>query len=170
MNPDPPTQSIDDTAPDRSTATDLIDEQIVEVEEAAPVVGRPPTVSQLRRERKRLWDLRQESLYHLGGLALDLHGRALLADELVAVRAEVIAEMDRRMAEIDVVLAEADDQRRSRRRRHRVEVVEPVGYCMSCGAPHQADAAFCFRCGARIHAPVDDADTQVIPLPDGDAR
>ena len=164
MHSDHLTQSSED-APDDETAVPVsVDEPVEEI--VPPVDARPPTVGRLRRERRRLWDLRQESVYHLGGLSLDLHGRGLLRDELVALRAEVVAEMDRRMAELDELLAEADDRRRKRR----VRAPEPVGYCMSCGAPHQAEAAFCFRCGARIHTPDEDGDTQVIAMPDTDAR
>lgn len=119
---------------------------------------RPATTGQLRRERRRLWDERQEMVYHLGGLALDLHSRALLRDELVGRRAQVVDELDARIATIDEQLAEHD----ARRRQGRVRVPPAAGYCLSCGAPYQTDAAFCFRCGARVHVPVDDADTQVI--------
>lgn len=165
MHSDHLTQSNDDAPPDDQTAVPApVDESVEEI--VPPVDARPPTVGRLRRERRRLWDLRQESVYHLGGLSLDLYGRGLLSDELVALRAEIIAEMDRRMAELDALLAEVDDRRRTRR----VRVAEPVGYCMSCGAPHQAEAVFCFRCGARIHTPDEDGDTQVIAMPETEGR
>jgi hypothetical protein len=132
--------------------------------EAPSDTERPPTVGQMRRERKRLWDERQEFVYHLGGLALDLHGREMLGDELIARRAEVVTETDRRILELDELLKEADD---GRRRRRRVQAPEPVvGYCLGCGAPHQTDAAFCFRCGARISSPEAESDTQVIAMPE----
>ena len=128
---------------------------------------RPPSIGQLRRERKRLWAERQENVYHLGGLALDLKRRELLGDPLVAKRADVITEMDLRILDLDEQLNEADE----RRRRGRVREPDPVGYCMSCGAPHQSEAAFCFRCGARIHVPEeDDNDTQVINMSEADGR
>ena len=129
--------------------------------EAPSGIERPQTVGQMRRERKRLWDERQEFVYHLGGLALDLHGREMLVDELIARRAEVVTETDRRILELDALLKEADDGRR----RSRVRAPDPVGYCLSCGAPHQSEAAFCFRCGARIYSPEADSDTQVITVP-----
>lgn len=165
MDSDHLTQSLEGEANDGQPVAPVPAEEPADVE-AAPVNERPPTIGQLRRERRRLWELRQESVYHLGGLALDLYGRGSLGDDLVALRAEVIADMDRRMALLDELLAEADD----RRRRGRVRAPDPVGYCMSCGAPHQAEAAFCFRCGARLHVPSDDGDTQVIAMPDTDPR
>lgn len=158
------TQSIEGDALDGESVAPVPADEPVKA--PPPATQRPPTVGQLRRERRRLWDLRQETVYHLGGLALDLYGRGVLQDELVALRAEVVAQMDRRLVELDELLAEADD----RRRKSRVRAPDPVGYCMSCGAPHQAEAAFCFRCGARIHVPDDDGDTQVIAMPDTGAR
>jgi hypothetical protein len=70
----------------------------------------------------------------------------------------VVDEIDARIAVIDEQLAEID----VRRRQGRVRMPPAAGYCLSCGAPYQADAAFCFRCGARVHVAVDEADTQVI--------
>jgi hypothetical protein len=140
------------------------DEQAADTADATPAAPKPPTVGQLRRERKRLWDERQETLYHVGGLALELHRRDLLADELIRKRTLIVEQMDVRLAEIDAQLSEIDD----RRRRGRAREPEPAGYCLSCGAPHVDEAAFCFRCGARITTAVADADTQVISLPGGD--
>ncbi len=155
------TQSIGDDAGEDLAAA-VVDVHGSAEPEARSGTGRPPTVGQLRRERKHLWDARQESVYHLGGLALDLHGREMLGDELIARRAEVVTDTDRRILELDGLLKEADDGRR----RARVRAPDPVGYCMSCGAPHQADAAFCSRCGARIYSPEADSDTQVITMPE----
>jgi len=153
------TQSIGDDASDSPVPEPVAPEEAA-AHAASPTARapRPPTTGQLRRERRRLWDERQETVYHLGGLALDLHSRAMLGDDLVARRAEVVREIDARITTIDEQLADLD----SRRRQGRVRVPPPAGYCLSCGAPYQTDAAFCFRCGARIHIPVDDADTQVI--------
>ncbi len=152
------TQGIGEDAPDDPAS------ELAEIEDAstdAPGGGlppRPPTPGHLRRERRKLWDERQETVYHLGGLAFDLHLRGMLDDELVGRRAEVVHELDARIAAIDEQLAEHD----ARRRQGRVRVPPAAGYCLSCGAPYQADAAFCFRCGARVHVAVDEADTQVI--------
>jgi hypothetical protein len=136
---------------------------------------RPPTVGQLRRDRRRLWDERQETVYHLGGLAADLHARGMIDQELIVRRARIVHELDARIALIDEELVELDTQRRGRRGR----LPQPAGYCLSCGAPFLPEAAFCSQCGARIHVmedegrtgaiaeagdPADyDADTQVIP-------
>lgn len=155
------TQSIDhDTS--EGPVPESGEPQATRAEDAAPTpparAPRPPSTGQLRRERRRLWDERQETVYHLGGLAFDLHKRALPGEELVARRAEVVREIDARIATIDEQLADLDH----RRRQGRMRVPPAAGYCLSCGAPYQTDAAFCFRCGARILVPIDDAETQVI--------
>jgi hypothetical protein len=156
------TQSIGEDASDSPVPEPVAPDEAPAPHAAPPTARapRPPTTGQLRRERRRLWDERQETVYHLGGLALDLHSRAMLGDDLVARRARVVHELDARITTIDEQLADLD----SRRRQGRVRVPPPAGYCLSCGAPYQTDAAFCFRCGARIHIPVDDADTQVIAI------
>jgi hypothetical protein len=155
------TQGIGEDAPD-GPASELAETEHASTDES-PVSGsglppRPPTHGQLRRERRRLWDERQETVYHLGGLALYMHSRAMLGDELVERRAEVVDALDKRIATIDEQLAEHD----ARRRQGRVRVPPAAGYCLSCGAPYQADATFCFRCGARVHVAGEEADTQVI--------
>ena len=122
---------------------------------------RPPTVGQLRRDRRRLWDERQETVYHLGGLAADLHARGMIDQELVVHRAEIVHDLDARIARIDEELLELDHRRRGRRGR----VPQPVGYCLSCGAPFLADAVFCSQCGSRIHVADGDTGTQVIADP-----
>ena len=151
-------QSFGDDPAD-GPALETAEPQETPQEDAGPVrPERPPTTGHLRRERRRLWDERQETVYHLGGLAFELQSRAIPGDALVARRAEVVREIDARIASIDAQLADLDDRRRQRR----VRVPPPAGYCLSCGAPYQTEAAFCSRCGARVHVPVDDADTQVI--------
>lgn len=167
MDSDQLTQSIRDDASDEHAASADVAEPTEPTQSGAvSAPPRPPTVGQLRRERKRLWDERQDAVYHLGGLALDLHGREMLGDDLIARRAEVVTDIDRRILVLDEQLQDADD----RRRRGRVRAPEPVGYCLSCGAPHQSEAAFCFRCGARISSPESDSDTQVIAMPETDGQ
>lgn len=126
---------------------------------------RPPTIGQLRRERKKLWNQRQETVYHVGGLAVDMHRRGMLGDELVSRRSDIVLGIDARILEIDGQLADIDHQRRQAR----VKMPAPAGYCLSCGGPYLPDAAFCSRCGARVHPGGDDQETQVITIPEGQA-
>ncbi len=155
------TQVIDPN-PEETDAPDSSDAPANDAGNETPS-PKQPTIGQLRRERKRLWDERQETVYHVGGLAVELHRRDLLADDLVRKRTSRVVELDENLATIDDQLAQIDD----RRRRGRVVEPEVAGYCLSCGAPHMTEAAFCFRCGARIVTPTAEADTQVITMPEG---
>ena len=145
-------------APDTAEEHSATEPSEIPAEDASAT--RPPSVGQLRRERKRLWDERQETTYHVGGLAVEMRRREMLDDGLVARRADVVLDTEARIVAIDEQLAGIDDQRR----RSRVRMPPPQGYCLSCGGPYLADAAFCSRCGARIHTPAADGDTEVIPV------
>jgi hypothetical protein len=118
---------------------------------AAPVAPvRPaklPTVGELRRERKRLWDTRELAVYHVGGLAVDLCRRGLDDPDLVSRRAEAVLAIDARLNEVDAILGQVDGRRRGG------PAIPAAGYCMSCGAPFQHEATFCSRCGARVMVP-----------------
>lgn len=111
--------------------------------------SKPPSVGDLRKERKRLWNEREESVYHVGGLAVDLRRRGIDDTDLVHKRADAVLEIDQRLNELDSELSVRD-------RRGRRGVPLAAGYCISCGAPFQHDAAFCFRCGSRVAHPSDD--------------
>mgnify|MGYP001430125316 CR=1 FL=1 len=114
--------------------------------ETADGSARPSSVAGLRRERRDLFDQREEAVYHVGGLAVELRRRGIDDAELVNRRADLVLETDQRIADLDLRLTEMSD-----RRHHRVPAT--AGYCLSCGAPFQEEAAFCFRCGARVLPP-----------------
>ncbi len=151
----------------------IVEEVVVEEAVAAEPprrAPRPATIGQLRRERRRLWDERQEVVYHVGGLAVDLHARGVLDAGLLWHRAELVHELDARMALIDEQLAEIDTRRVRRRR-----AAQPVGYCLSCGAPYPDGAVFCSQCGARIPVPPapgapGDADRDTAVIAEGDTE
>lgn len=123
-----------------------------------------PTVGELRRERKRLWDAREHAVYHVGGLAVDLCRRGMQDPDLVTLRAEGVLAIDARLNEVDAILHQLDSRRRGG------PPIPAAGYCMSCGAPFQHEATFCSRCGARVvvpdevepSAPVGDQPTAVL--------
>lgn len=108
--------------------------------------GRPASVAALRRERRDLFDERQQSVYHVGGLAVELRRRGMENPDLLSRRADLVLDLDQRIADLDRRLIALDGRRRQR-------VPPTAGYCMSCGAPFQDEAAFCFRCGARVLPP-----------------
>lgn len=159
------TQPTGPAAPADDAAS--VDKHPVGDEPEAPVEEpsrRPPSAAQLRRERKRLWNDRQETIYHVGGLAVELRRRGMLDEGLIARRADIVLDADARILEIDAQLAAIDEGRRSAR----VRMPKPHGYCLSCGGPYLADAQFCSRCGARVHVPPDEGQTQTLPVVEPD--
>jgi hypothetical protein len=132
------------------------------VEEAAPVTasateGGP---GRLRRRRKSLLDEREVAVYHLGGLAFELYRRDLLSEEVLNRRAGTIALIDETIHDIDVRLEQIEGERRDRRA-HRAEAPTTAGNCLTCRAPFQADARFCWQCGARLIPADPERDEQV---------
>jgi hypothetical protein len=122
-----------------------------------PEKERPPSVGQLRRRRKEIQDERQEVVYHLGGLAFELYRRDMLTEAVMRRRAAEVWGLDESVRDIDRQLEEIEHTRRERREeRRRKPPAEPVplGHCVNCGSPwYQADARFCWSCGAAITRP-----------------
>lgn len=144
---------------DHTTAADDATEPTTDarVEEPPAAPAKPPTVGELRRERRRLWDEREQAVYHVGGLAVDLRRRGLDDPDLVNRRADAVLAIDVRLNEVDGTLEQIDTRRRGTR------PAPAAGYCMSCGAPYHLEAAFCFRCGARVTLPAEEPDLGAAP-------
>ncbi len=146
----PPAPSIDPPSPDA---------------DAPASGGRPPSIAALRRERRDLFDQREQSVYHVGGLAVELRRRGMEDPGLVNRRADLVLELDQKIADLDQKLIALNGRRRQ-------GVAPTAGYCLSCGAPFQDEAAFCFRCGARVLPPdppevvPQDTPTSVIDMPE----
>jgi len=105
----------------------------------------------LRRDRRKLITQREEAVYHLGGLAFELYRRDMLEEEVMRTRAGEVAQIDDTIRDIDVRLGEIDRERRDRRR---PEAPDPsVGCCLVCRTPFQAEARFCWQCGAQVIPP-----------------
>ena len=119
-----------------------------------------PSRASLERERRSLIDQREAALYHLGGLAFEVYRRDDLPEGAMQERAEVIAGMERRLAEIDariVTLAAERAERREQRSRPAAPTTpQTVGTCAACGTGYFPDAHFCFNCGASIEAAAGD--------------
>lgn len=113
---------------------------------APPPAEKQASIAALRRDRRDLFDQREESVYHVGGLAVDLRRRGVEDADLLARRSDLVLEMDMKLAELDRHLIDLDVRRKQK-------APPTVGYCMSCGAPFPEEAAFCFRCGARVLPP-----------------
>ncbi|MGD9694554.1 MAG: hypothetical protein AB7V42_02705 [Thermoleophilia bacterium] len=112
----------------------------------------------LRRRRKKLLAGRQEAVYHLGGLAYELHRRDMLAEEVLSLRAGEVAALDDSVRDIDARLDAIERERRERRRR--TDTAEHAGNCLACRAPFRAEARYCWQCGAQL-VPTEGGDDQV---------
>lgn len=106
----------------------------------------------LRRQRKRLLQRRDEMVFHLGGLAYDLHLLGeLQAPPVIERRAGMIHALDTTVDAIDAQLV----ARGKASGGQRLPIV--VGSCRTCHALFVADARYCMSCG-RILAPPDPAE------------
>jgi len=134
-------------------------EVVVEAEDAAVRPGR------LRRTRKKLVARREVAVYDLGGLAFELYRRDMLAEGVMRLRAQEIADLDDTVRDIDGRLSEVDAERRARRARTPAD--PSVGCCLVCRTPFLAEARFCWKCGTEVAPPppADDQPTVAIPTP-----
>ncbi len=125
-----------------------------------PEKERGPSVAQLRRRRKELLDQRQETVYHLGGLAFELYRRDLLGERVMRHRAAEVWGLDENVRDIDLQLEQIERTRRERRedrRRKPPPEPAPLGHCVNCGSPwYQGEARFCWSCGQAITHPEGD--------------
>jgi hypothetical protein len=128
---------------------------------SAPVAADAETnPARLRRRRKRLISDRELAVYHLGGLAFELYRRDLLTEEVLRRRAGAVSLIDEAVHDIDERLAQLDSERREKRARRGEPGITTAGNCLACRAPFQADARFCWQCGAQLN-PAPELDAQV---------
>lgn len=156
--------------------------EIIRASEAAPPAseaGGPdpqpeesPSRGALERERRDLVDRREEQVYHLGGLAFEMHRRGTLPAHVLRLRADDVAATDARIREIDERLDQIETERAARREEDRVRraakaapVLDDAGSCAACGTPFRAEAKFCWSCGRPVAVPEADAPA----TPDADA-
>jgi hypothetical protein len=100
-----------------------------------------PPVSQLRRERRTLLQVREERLRDLGGLMLEMYRRDQFRQDLLVDRCNELAQLDERLTELDTLLAVAASRGR----------VREAARC-ECGAPLFWGAKFCNQCGRAVAA------------------
>jgi hypothetical protein len=99
-------------------------------------VERPPTVAELRRERRSLARRREIEIRDVGGLTVEMVRRDRFSPDLLAERASDVLAVEQRIHELDALLAAEAAVRGLR------EVV----YC-KCGAPLPPGVHFCAHCG-----------------------
>ncbi|HTI35505.1 MAG TPA: hypothetical protein VL422_17655 [Miltoncostaea sp.] len=161
-SPDAPAEGAVEDAPEAAAPAVAGDAPPAEVVPAPPRTEGP---RQLRRRREQLLTEREETVYHLGGLAFELYRRDRLSDEVMRLRAGHVAQIDDAVRDIDAQLSDAERERRERKVR---EPADPsVGCCLICRTPFRAEARFCWQCGAQLVPQTvgDEQPTAAIPIP-----
>ena len=133
--------------------------------EVVPAPPREEGPRQLRRRREQLLTEREQTVYHLGGLAFELYRRDRLSDEVMRLRAGHVAQLDDEVRDIDARLTDVERVRKERRVRSPADPA--VGCCLVCRTPFRAEARFCWQCGTRLVPDTvgDEQPTAVIPTP-----
>jgi len=104
----------------------------------------------LRRQRRRLLNERDQMVFHLGGLAYELHRLGELSAPVAQRRAGMIYELDATVSAIDAQLASRSSTKPPEQR---LPIV--VGSCRTCHTLFVAEARYCMKCGAAL-APAED--------------
>jgi len=99
----------------------------------------------LRRQRRRLLNTRDQLVFHLGGLAYELHLLGELNAPVAQRRAGMIYELDSTVSAIDAQLASRSSTKPSEQR---LPIV--VGSCRTCHTLFVAEARYCMKCGAHL--------------------
>jgi hypothetical protein len=97
-------------------------------------------VSQLRRERRSLLQVREQRLRDLGGLMVEMYRRDQFRQDLLVERCTELVAIEDRLGDLDALLAAAVSIR------HR-----PSARC-ECGAPILWGTRFCPSCGREVGA------------------
>lgn len=123
-----------------------------------PERARPPATSlrQVARQRRDLAREREDALFHLGGVALELHRAGALGDAVVARRAEQLLALDEEFRLLDWRMEALERERLARRGKATPPELE-AGICLSCRSVFAAGAIFCSHCGVRFAPETDPA-------------
>ena len=154
-------------------------------------VRRAPSPGQLRRERRALLRAREERIRDLGGLMLEMYKRDEFRSDLVSHRCGELVSLERRIQEVDTLLAAAAGAapRTSARCSCGAPIIYGSHFCANCGrpvgdaavvacptcqSPLPAEARFCAACGSRVEqaGPVARSETparDAAPPPDAGA-
>lgn len=108
----------------------------------------PPTTTQLtpvaptsesvdlERRRAQLSARVAELQWDLGGLVYEMAVRNRLNPSVIVQRAAKLQEADAELGEVERIL--------------RLERTGVAALCLTCGAPHSANAGFCWQCGTSL--------------------
>jgi len=99
----------------------------------------------LRRQRKRLLKERDQLIFHLGGLAYELHVLGELRSPVAERRAGMIVTLD---STVDSIEAQLMSRGKATGPGQRLPIV--VGSCRTCHTLFVADARYCMKCGLAL--------------------
>ena len=98
----------------------------------------------LRRRRRQLMASYEQGIFDLGGLAMELQRRGLLAEDVMRRRAAEVADLRQQIDDMSTRLDAVRSERQERRQAGRGANIT----CPSCGVRSRATANFCAACGA----------------------
>jgi hypothetical protein len=99
----------------------------------------------LRRQRKRLLKERDQMIFHLGGLAYELHRLGELRSPVAERRAGMIVTLD---STVESIEAQLISRGKAAAPAQRLPIV--VGSCRTCRTLFVADARYCMKCGLAL--------------------
>lgn len=105
----------------------------------------------LRRRRRQLMAAYEQGIFDLGGLAMELQRRGLLAEDVMRRRAAEVADLRQQIDDMSTRLDAVRSERQERRQAGRGANIT----CPSCGARSRATANFCAACGAPLSPEAD---------------
>ncbi len=149
---EPSATPADDAAVDTADAIQAEIADGSDTETADERAGVRPGV--LRRRRRKLLGQYEQGIFDLGGLAMELRARGLLAEEVMRRRAAEVADLRGQVDHLDDRLTDIRSERSERRQSGRGSGV----ICPSCGTRARANANFCAQCGAALACPETPAD------------
>lgn len=100
----------------------------------------------LRRRRRQLMTAYEQGIFDLGGLAMELHRRGLLAEDVMRRRAAEVNDLRQQIDDMATRLDAIRAERQERRQGGRGAAVT----CPACGARSRSTANFCAACGAAL--------------------
>jgi hypothetical protein len=145
------TVAVDAPVPDETTTPDTGAAD----GDASPDRIRPGV---LKRRRRQLTGQYEQGIFDLGGLAMELHSRGLLAEDVMRRRAAEVADI---RAQVDELTAELDQLRQDRQERRQSGRGDSV-QCPACGFRSRSTANFCASCGAPLKVEADQPTTVIV--------
>jgi hypothetical protein len=140
-----------DASPQASETAEVEVVEVVEVEvvDGDTDAGERTRPGVLRRRRRQLLGQYEQGIFDLGGLALELHRRGLLAEEVMRRKAAEVSDLRGQVDQVDDRLEEIRSERSDRRQSGR----GASRTCPACGARCKTTANFCAECGTPLKAP-----------------